>query len=52
MYTQNGSSLSLDDELRLAFHIPALHPILVLRSGWDVLAGVASMGTGVDSLGL
>lgn len=51
MYTQNGSSLSLDDKLRLAFHVPTFHSISVLRSSWDVLVGDTSMGTGVDYLG-
>ena len=51
MYTQNGSSLSMDIELRLTFYVSAFHPVSVLYSCWDVLSWVTSFWTSVNYLG-
>lgn len=39
MHPQNGSSLSLDLELRLTFYPPAFHALFVLCDCWHVLSG-------------
>lgn len=40
MYTQNGSSLSMDGELRFSFYFPALYPLPVLCRHIDDLSRV------------